>query len=49
MLFMLTDSPQKLNLENIHDTLIILFYVSLFFSYEKHTKKQVELQWTPNI
>ena len=28
MLFLLTDSPQKLKLKNIHDTLIILFYVS---------------------
>ena len=41
MIFVLTDSPQKLKLENIHDTLIILFYVSprspqlqrLFFFY----------------
>ena len=46
MLFLLTDSPQKLKLENIHDTLIILFYVSprspqlqrLFFFYLKHKK-----------
>ena len=29
MLFLLTDSPQKLKLEKIHGTLIILFYVSL--------------------
>ena len=29
LLFLLTDSPQKLKLENIHDTLIILFYVIL--------------------
>ena len=28
MLFLLKDSPQKLKLKNIHDTLIILFYVS---------------------
>ena len=28
MLFLVTDSPQKLKLGNIHDTLIILFYVS---------------------
>ena len=28
MLFLLTDSPQKLKLEKIHDTLTILFYVS---------------------
>ena len=28
MLFLLIDSPQKLKLENIHDALIILFYVS---------------------
>ena len=28
MLFPLTDSPQKLKSENIHDTLIIPFYVS---------------------
>ena len=43
MLILLTDSPQKLKLEKIHDTLIILFYVSrrfpqlqrLFFFYLK--------------
>ena len=29
MLFLLTDSPQKLKLEKIHDTLIILFYERL--------------------
>ena len=48
MLILLTDSPQKLKLEKIHDTLIILFYVSprspqqqrLLFFYLKH-KKQV--------
>ena len=28
MLFLLTGSPQKLKLEKIHDTLIIIFYVS---------------------
>ena len=28
MLILLTDSPQKLKLKNIHDTLIILFYES---------------------
>ena len=28
MLFLLTDPPQKLKSENIHDALIILFYVS---------------------
>ena len=28
MLFLLTDFPQKLKLEKIHDTLIILSYVS---------------------
>ena len=28
MLFLLTDSPQKLKLEKVHDTLVILFYVS---------------------
>ena len=28
MLFLLTDSPQKLKLKNVHDTLIILFNVS---------------------
>ena len=28
MLFLLADSPQKLKLKNIHDRLIILFYVS---------------------
>ena len=29
MLFLLIDSPQKLKLEKIHGTLIILYYVSL--------------------
>ena len=29
MLFLLTDSYQKLKLEKVHGTLIILFYVSL--------------------
>ena len=29
MLLLLTDSLQKLKLKTIHDTLIILFYVSL--------------------
>ena len=36
MLFLLTDSPQKLKSEKIHETLRILFYVSLqrlFFFY----------------
>ena len=28
MLFLLTDSPQKLKLEKVHSALIILFYVS---------------------
>ena len=28
MLFILADFPQKLKLENIHGTLIVLFYVS---------------------
>ena len=45
MLFLLTDSPQKLKLEKIHDTLIILFYESpsspqlqrlVFFSLKTH-------------
>ena len=48
MLFLLTDFPQKLILEKIHDTLIILFYVSpnshqlqrLFIFLLKHTRKQ---------
>ena len=31
MLFLLTDSPQKLKLEKVHGALIILFYVSLSF------------------
>ena len=56
MLFLLVDSPQKLQLKNIHDTLIILFYVRprspqlqrLLFFYWKH-KKQVQLQWTRGI
>ena len=46
MLFLLTDSPQKLKLKNIPDTLIILFYVRLrspklqrlFYLYYKHKK-----------
>ena len=48
MLFLLKDSPQKLKLKNIHDTLIILFYVSpgspqlkgfTFSIKNTHTKK----------
>ena len=35
MLFLLTDSPQKLKLGNTHGTLIILFYVSLSYSQLK--------------
>ena len=54
MLFLLTDSPQKLKLENIYDTLIILFYVSprspqlkeFSFSIKTHKKNQVQMQWT---
>ena len=45
MLFLLRDSPQKLKLEKIHDTLIILFCVSLsapwlqtFIFFIKNTK-----------
>ena len=46
MLFLLRDSPQKLKLKNIPDTLIILFYVRprspklqrLFYLYYKHKK-----------
>ena len=46
MLFLLTDSPQKLKLEKIHGTSIILFYVSpsspqlqrLFFFVIKNTE-----------
>ena len=61
MLFLLTDSPQKLKLEKIHDTLMILFYVSpsspqlsrLFFLLLK-TQKTTSLQQltggnTPNL
>ena len=54
MLFLLTDSPQKLKSESIHGTLIILLYVSptspqlqRHFPL-KHTqkRKQVQLHWT---
>ena len=44
MLFLLIDSPQKLKLEKIHGTLIILYYVSLSsppfkdFFFIKNTK-----------
>ena len=46
MLFLLTDSTQKIKLEKIHGTLIILFYVSLssqqqrLLFFIKNTKKQ---------
>ena len=49
MIFLLTDFlREKLKLKNIHDTLIILFYVSprsphlqrLSFSIKKHTHKE---------
>ena len=46
MLFLLTESPQKLKSENIHDTLIILLYVSPRFPQLqkrfllKHTQKK---------
>ena len=51
MLFLLTDSPQKLKLQIFHGTLIILFYVSpsspqlqgLFFSIKKKQKKTTTL------
>ena len=57
MLFLLTDFPQKLNLEKIHDT----FNNSLlcnpefssatktFFFIKNTHKKQLQLQWTPSI
>ena len=55
MLFLLTDSPQKLKLENIH-TLIILFYVSprstqpqmhffLLKTHKKTSKAAVDLPY----
>ena len=53
MLFLLTDSPQKLKSENIHGTLIILLHVSPrspqlqrhSFSTKTHTHtKQLQLQ-----
>ena len=52
MLFLLTDSPQKLKLEKIHDTLIIPFYVNvsspqllrLFCFLLKTQKKTTTLQ-----
>ena len=55
MLFLLTDSPQKLKSENIHDTLIILLYVSPrslqlqrhFLLKHAQKGKQVQLQWIP--
>ena len=54
MLFLLTDSHQKLKLENIHDTLIILFdvllnYKELAFLLRKTTTlQQVSDGNTPN-
>ena len=56
MLFLLTESPQKLKLENIQNNLMILFYVNPrspqldFSSSIKNTqKKQIQLQRTPGI
>ena len=61
MLFLWTDSPQKLKLEKIHDTLIIFFYVSLssphhkvFSFFTKTPQKTTSLQQvtggnTPNL
>ena len=60
MLFLLTDFPQKLKLEKIHGTLIILSYVSpsssqlqrLLFSLKAQTTTtlwQVTGGYTPNI
>ena len=55
MLFLLTDSHQKLKLENIHDTLIILFdvllnYKELAFLLKKTTTlQQVSDGNTPNL
>ena len=54
MLFLLTDSHQKVKLENIHDTLIILFdvllnYKELAFLLRKTTTlQQVSDGNTPN-
>ena len=50
MLFLLTDSPQKLKLEKIHGTLIILFYLNpsfpqlqrLFFFLSKTQKTTLQ-------
>ena len=58
MLFLLTDSPQKLKLEKIHDTLIILFDVSPssprlqrigFFIKKRTTLQQVTGGNMPNL
>ena len=47
MLFLLTDSPQKLNLKKVNGTLLIIFYVGpsspqpqrIPFLLKTHTKK----------
>ena len=61
MLFLLTGSPQKLKLEKLHGTLIILFHVRpsspqlqrlLFFKKNKNkttTLQQVSGGETPNL
>ena len=60
MLFLLTDSPQKLKLEKVHGTLIILFYVSpsspqlqrllvLLKTQKKNILQQVTDGNTPNL
>ena len=54
MLFLLTNSSQKLKLEKFRGTLIILFYVSpsstqlqkLFFFYQKNKKTTIFQQVT---
>ena len=51
MLFLLTDSPQKLKLEKINGTFIILFYMSMsspqlkrLFFFLLKTQKTIALQ-----
>ena len=56
MLFLLTDSPQKLKLEKINGTFIILFYMSMsspqlkrLFFFLLKTQKTIPLKKTKNL
>ena len=57
MLFLLTDFPQKLKLEKIHDTFNnsllcnpgVSSATKTFFSIKNTHKKQLQLQWTSSI